>query len=77
MAASFYGPKPRERALAVKERRVSPMVPGGPSSRFAERPVQLGAPVEDSLNVLEGLKPGDLVVTAGSFFLRAGADALG
>jgi len=53
------------------------MVPGGPSSRFAERPVQLGAPVEDSLNVLEGLKPGDLVVTAGSFFLRAGADALG
>jgi multidrug efflux pump subunit AcrA (membrane-fusion protein) len=35
--------------------------------------VKLGAPIGDSLEVLEGLKPDELVVVAGSFFLRVEA----
>jgi membrane fusion protein, heavy metal efflux system len=41
--------------------------------RFVETPVTLGAPVGDAVQVLAGVKPGDKVVTEGSFFLRAEA----
>jgi RND family efflux transporter MFP subunit len=41
--------------------------------RFVERPVVLGGAVGDDVQVLKGLKPGDRVVTEGSFFLRAEA----
>jgi cobalt-zinc-cadmium efflux system membrane fusion protein len=41
--------------------------------RFVERPVTLGSVVGDAVQVLKGLKPGDRVVTDGSFFLRAEA----
>jgi len=41
--------------------------------RFAERTVKLGAALGESLEVLDGVKPGELVVTTGSFFLRAEA----
>jgi RND family efflux transporter MFP subunit len=41
--------------------------------RFVERPVTLGVVVGDAIQVLKGLKPGDRVVTEGSFFLRAEA----
>jgi RND family efflux transporter MFP subunit len=44
--------------------------------RFVERAVTLGAVVGDSVQVLKGLKPGDRVVTDGSFFLRAEAARL-
>jgi membrane fusion protein, heavy metal efflux system len=44
--------------------------------RFVERPVTLGSVVGDAVQVVKGLKPGDRVVTEGSFFLRAEAGRL-
>jgi multidrug efflux pump subunit AcrA (membrane-fusion protein) len=41
--------------------------------RFLERTVRLGASGGDGIEVLEGLRPGERVVTEGSFFLRAEA----
>jgi RND family efflux transporter MFP subunit len=41
--------------------------------RFAERRVALGREVGDEVEVLNGVKPGDRVVTEGGFFLRAEA----
>ena len=41
--------------------------------RFAERPVRLGPATGDLVQVLDGLKPGERVVTEGSFLLRAEA----
>ena len=64
----------REAVQAVGDRTVVyvQVVEGG-EGRFAERVVKLGAALGDSFEVLDGLKPGELVVTAGSFFLRAEA----
>jgi cobalt-zinc-cadmium efflux system membrane fusion protein len=39
--------------------------------RFVQRTVTLGALVGESYPVLQGLQPGEVVVTEGSFFLRA------
>jgi RND family efflux transporter MFP subunit len=47
-------------------------VPDG-EGRFIERPVKLGQPAGDLVEVIEGLKPGEQVVTEGSFFVRAEA----
>jgi RND family efflux transporter MFP subunit len=44
--------------------------------RFVETPVTLGAALGDAVQVLNGLKPGEKVVTEGSFFLRAEAARL-
>jgi multidrug efflux pump subunit AcrA (membrane-fusion protein) len=41
--------------------------------RFVEKQVTLGAPMGDLVQVLDGVKPGEKVVTEGSFFLRAEA----
>ena len=41
--------------------------------RFVETPVTLGALVGDAIQVADGVKPGDKVVTEGSFFVRAEA----
>jgi len=41
--------------------------------RFVERTVRLGPAVGDLVEVLEGVKPGERVVTEGSFLLRAEA----
>ena len=43
----------------------------GEPGRFLQRTVQTGAEVTTGLPVLEGLKTGDMVVTEGSFLLRA------
>ena len=63
----------REAVQAVGDRNVVYVQVEGGEGRFAERAVKLGAALGDSLEVLDGLKPGELVVTAGSFFLRAEA----
>jgi len=47
-------------------------VPDG-EGRFMERPVRLGSMSGDLVQVLEGVKPGERVVTEGSFLLRAEA----
>src|SRR6266542_4026586 len=64
---------PRDAVQAVGNRNVVYVLVEGGEGRFAERTVKLGAAHEDSFEVLDGLKPGELVVTAGSFFLRAEA----
>ncbi|HXH13326.1 MAG TPA: hypothetical protein VNP04_26555 [Alphaproteobacteria bacterium] len=38
---------------------------------FIQRTVALGQPVGESYTILGGLEPGEMVVTEGSFFLRA------
>jgi multidrug efflux pump subunit AcrA (membrane-fusion protein) len=45
----------------------------GDEHRFVERTVRLGPTVGDLVQVLEGVKPGERVVTEGSFLLRAEA----
>jgi cobalt-zinc-cadmium efflux system membrane fusion protein len=64
---------PREAVQAVGERSVVYVPVEGDEGRFAERPVKLGSAVGESIQVLEGVKAGDRVVTAGSFFLRGEA----
>jgi len=63
----------REAVQAVGDRTVVYVQVEGGEGRFTERVVKLGAALGDSFEVLDGLKPGELVVTAGSFFLRAEA----
>ena len=60
-------------AEAVGTRNVVYVPVEGGDGRFAERTVKLGAALGDSFEVLDGVKPGELVVTTGSFFLRAEA----
>jgi len=64
---------PREAVQAVGERSVVYVPVEGDEGRFAERPVKLGSASGDSVQVLEGVKAGDRIVTAGSFFLRGEA----
>jgi len=64
---------PRDAVQAVGERTVVYVPVEGDEGRFAERPVKLGAAVGGSVRVLEGVKPGERIVTSGSFFLRGEA----
>ena len=64
---------PREAVQAVGDRNVVYVPVEGDDGRFAERPVKLGAVMGDSVQVLEGVKTGDRIVTTGSFFLRGEA----
>jgi RND family efflux transporter MFP subunit len=51
-------------------------VPNDPTT-FTERDVQVGRMVGDRIEVVSGLKPGDSVVSQGSFYLRAEGERLG
>jgi Cu(I)/Ag(I) efflux system membrane fusion protein len=64
---------PRDAVQAVGNRNVVYVRMEGDEGRFVERTVKLGTAVGDSVEVLDGLKAGELVVVAGSFFLRAEA----
>ena len=64
---------PRAAVQAIGERTVVYVPVDGEEGKFTERPVKLGQPVGNIVQVLEGLKPGEKVVTEGSFFLRAEA----
>jgi RND family efflux transporter MFP subunit len=50
-----------------------PQQPG----RFVQRAVTLGASSGDQVEVVSGLQPGDIVVSEGSFFIRAEQERLG
>ena len=63
---------PRTAVQSVGERNVV-YVAGDDPGRFTERTVKLGAAVGDAVQVVDGMKPGERVVTEGSFFLRAEA----
>jgi len=64
---------PRTAIQTVGERAVVYTPAEGEEGKFTERTVKLGTPVGEFVQVLDGLKPGEKVVTDGSFFLRAEA----
>src|SRR5439155_27240556 len=64
---------PRDAVQTVGNRNVVYVLVEDGEGRYAERSVKLGAALGESLEVLDGVKPGELVVTSGSFFLRAEA----
>ena len=64
---------PRTAVQSVGDRSVVYVAATGDEPRFIERQVTLGAPVGDVVQVLSGLKPGERIVTEGSFFVRAEA----
>ena len=64
---------PRAAVQTIGARSVVYVPADGDESKFVERQVRLGTPVGGLVQVIEGLKPGDKVVTDGSFFLRAEA----
>jgi RND family efflux transporter MFP subunit len=68
---------PRSAVQNVGDRTVvylaNPEAPG----RFTEREVRLGQPSGEQVEVASGVQPGDVVVTDGSFFVRAERDRLG
>jgi RND family efflux transporter MFP subunit len=64
---------PRSAVQSIGERMVVYVPAEGEEGKFLERTVKLGPPAGDAVQVLEGLKQGEKVVTEGSFFLRAEA----
>jgi membrane fusion protein, heavy metal efflux system len=64
---------PRAAVQAVGERSVVYMPVEGEEGKFTERPVKLGPSRGDLVQVVEGLRSGEKVVTNGSFFLRSEA----
>lgn len=64
---------PRTAVQSIGERAVVYVVADGEETRFVERAVKLGPPSGDFVEVIQGIKPGERVVTEGSFFLRAEA----
>jgi membrane fusion protein, heavy metal efflux system len=64
---------PQAAVQAVGERTVVYTPAEGEDGKFVERPVKLGPTRGKVVQVLEGLKPGEKVVTDGSFFLRSEA----
>jgi cobalt-zinc-cadmium efflux system membrane fusion protein len=64
---------PRNAVQSIGERAVVYVAPADDDARFIERTVKLGSVMGESVEVLEGLKPGERVVVEGSFFVRAEA----
>ena len=64
---------PRSAVQSIGDRTVVYLPVEGEEGKFNERPVKLGPAAGDFMHVREGLKPGDKVVTDGSFYLRAEA----
>ena len=68
---------PRSAVQNVGDRTVvylaNPKEPG----KFIEREVRLGQPSGEQVEVVSGVQPGDVVVTEGSFFVRAERERLG
>jgi len=64
---------PQAALQAVGERTVVYVPVDGEEGKFIERPVKLGPSRGNVVQVVEGLRPGEKVVTDGSFFLRSEA----
>jgi membrane fusion protein, heavy metal efflux system len=62
---------PRAAVQTLGDRQVVFLPARDEEGKFTQREVRLGAPVDGGYTVLSGLRPGDLVVTDGSFFLRS------
>ncbi len=75
---SFHGaegaPQPavtRDAVQSLGPRQVVYLPVDGEEGRFVQRTVKLGEEVAGYYRVVDGLKPGDVVVNEGSFFLRS------
>lgn len=68
---------PREAVQHVGDRSVVYLADAQQPGRFVERDVRLGPAVGDLVAVAAGVQPGDLVVAAGSFHVRAEIERLG
>ncbi len=64
---------PRAAVQTLGDRHVVYLPAKDDEGRFIQRSVKLGPPTADGYTVLAGLQPGEVVVTEGSFFLRAEA----
>jgi membrane fusion protein, heavy metal efflux system len=62
---------PKAAVQALGDRQVVFVAAKGEDGKFIQRTVRLGPPVGESYAVVSGLRPGDAVVTEGSFLLRA------
>ncbi len=62
---------PRAAVQAIGERLVVYLPVKDEEGKFIQREIRVGPPIGDSYTVLSGLRPGEVVVTEGSFFLRA------
>lgn len=62
---------PRSAVQSIGERSVVYLPVKDEEGKFVQRHVRVGQLMGDSYTVLTGLQPGDVVVTEGSFFLRA------
>ena len=77
VTVTFTGPAaanivvPRAAVQVLGDRHVVYVPVKGEDGKFLQRTVRVGAPVGDAYTVLSGIKPGEVVVTEGSFFLRA------
>jgi len=75
----MFSTRGKERAVAVPraavqtlgERMVVYLPVKDEEGKFIQREIRVGQPIGDRYTVLAGLRPGDVVVTEGSFFLRA------
>lgn len=68
---------PRSAVQNVGNRAVVYLADASSPGTFIEREVRLGQVAGDDVEVVEGVQPGDLIVTAGSFSLRAERERLG
>ena len=68
---------PKEAVQSVGERQVVYLASPGAPEKFVEREVHPGRSLGKHVEVLRGLSAGDLVVSSGSFFVRAEAERLG
>src|SRR5262245_46181369 len=68
---------PKSAIQNVAERTVVYLADSKQPGRFVEREIRLGSAVGEDINILSGVQPGDSLVSAGSFFLRAERERLG
>ena len=68
---------PRSAVQNVGNRSVIYLADPSRAGEFIEREVRLGTPVGDQVSVLAGVRTGDVVVSEGSFSVRAERERLG
>ena len=68
---------PRSAVQNVGDRTVVYLANPKDPGKFIEREVRLGPSSGEQVEVVSGVKPGDVVVTEGSFFVRAERERLG
>jgi cobalt-zinc-cadmium efflux system membrane fusion protein len=77
-AAGTSAPRvPRSAVQNVGDRTVVYLAKPKEPGKFVEREVRLGQSSGEQVEVVSGVQPGDVVVTEGSFFLRAERERLG